>query len=340
MAKKLLVIFGASIAVLSLAVVIGLFFWKYFPTGKPLSGKKVYLVGLLQMAPTVAGNMNGFKIGMRELGFEEGVNIKYEYRDANGDLKKLKEYAKELVALKPDMIFVNTSPGTAAAKEATKGTGIPVVFSVVADPLGAGFVKSIKSSGNNLTGTSCDYIDIAPKRLALLKEIDPAIKNVLVFYRPEDKSGAPATKKILAAASSLGLRIIAVPIEAKSDIKNYLENIKEGDVDAIMDPADSMVTAGLMEWGIKKTRELKIPLFSLSKEECQKGALASFGVDYVDLGEQSALIANQVLSGILPSDIPIESPRKFLFAINLKTAKKIGLSIPKQILQEADLIIK
>ena len=327
MPKKILI----ALAVI-IMIILGIVWWQKLLIKEPAEKLKIYHVGLLQMAPTVAENMDGFKIEMEELGFKEGVNIKYTYRDAEGDLEKLETYAQELVSLKPDLVFVNTSPATAAIKKATEGTGIPVVFSMVADPLGAGIVESIKSSGNNLTGTGCAYIDIAAKRLATLKEIDPTVKKVLIFYRPEDLSGGPATEKILAAAPEIGVKVEAVAIKKKEDIKNYLDKLKPGEVDAIMDPADSMATAGLMEWGVEKAKELKVPLLMLSKGECEKGALASFGVDYVDLGKQSALIANQVLMGIAPTDIPTEMPRKFFFAINLKTAEAINLKIPEDVL--------
>jgi putative ABC transport system substrate-binding protein len=337
MSKK---IFIALAVIIVLVIVLGIILWQRYVIDEPTGKGEIYRIGLLQMAPTVAENMEGFKIGMEELGFEEGVNVEYIYRDAEGNLDLLDQYAQELVAAEPDLIFVNTSPATAVIKEATKETEIPVVFSMVADPLGAGFVKSIRSSDNNLTGTACAYIDIAPKRLAVLKEINPTIKKVLVFYRPADKSGGPATEKILENASGIGIEVVAVPIEAKEDIKSYLDRLGLGEVDAIMDPADSMATAGLMEWGVEKAIELRIPLLMLSKGECEKGALASFGVDYIDLGKQSSLIANQVLMGIEPTDIPVEMPRKFFFAINQITAEKIGLDIPEGILQRVDLIVK
>jgi putative ABC transport system substrate-binding protein len=330
--------FWFIVAGIVVVLVFGIIFWQL--TRVSSEKPKVYNIGLLQMAPTVAENMEGFKMGMKELGYKEGVNIRYIYRDAQGDLSKLEEYAKELVAIKPDLIFVNTSPATKVIKEKTEGTGIPVVFSMVADAVKAGFVKSMESSGNNLTGTICAYIDIAAKRLSVLKEIDQKIKKVLIFYRPEDLSGGPATQKILEAAPEIGVEIVAVPIKQKEDVRDYLAKLKPGEVDAMMDPADSMVTAALTEWGIEKAKEMKIPLMMLSKGEAEKGALASYGVDYIDLGKQSALIANQVLKGISPSEIPIEMPRKFLFVINLNTAKDIGLEIPEAILEKADLIIK
>jgi putative ABC transport system substrate-binding protein len=334
MTKKVWYFLGVTIV--GGIVAIGLWQLMKVPQEKP----KIYTIGLLQMAPTVAENMEGFKMGMEELGYKEGLNVHYVYRDAKGDLTQLEEYANELVAMKPDLIFVNTSPATKLIKEKTAGTGIPVVFSMVADAVRAGFVKSMKSSENNLTGTICAYIDIAPKRLSVLKEINPKIKKVLVFYRPDDLSGGPATQKILEAAPEIGVEVVAVAIKQKEEIRDYLFKLKPGDVDAIMDPADSMVTAGLTEWGIEKAKELKIPLLMLSKGEAEKGALASYGVDYIDLGKQSALIANQVLKGISPSEIPIESPRKFLFVLNLKTAQEIGLEIPQNVLEKADLIIK
>jgi len=337
MPKKLLIALGIIIIMI---IFSGIVWWQKFLIKKPAEKLKIYHIGLLQMSSPVNENIKGFKMGMEELGYKEGVNIRYTYRNAEGDLKKLEQYAQELVSLKPDLIFVNTSPATAAIKKATEGTGIPVVFSMVADPVRAGFVASIKSSGNNLTGTSCAYIDIAPKRLALLKEINPAIKKVLIFYRPEDLSGGPATEEILKAAPGIGVEVVAVPISKKEDIKNYLDKLKPGEIDAIMDPADAMVNSALTEWGIEKAKELKVPLMMLGRLECEKGALACFGVDYVDLGKQSALIANQILRGIAPSDIPIEMPRKFFFAINLKTAKAIGLEIPERVLSKADLIIE
>jgi putative ABC transport system substrate-binding protein len=332
---KKIIIGLAAVAI----VVLGLTIWQKVGE-KPAEQPKVYHVGLLQMAPTVAENMEGFKLGMEELGFKEEENVEYTYRDAEGDLEKLEEYANELVAMEPDLIFTNTSPATEAIKKATQGTGIPVVFSMVADPLGAGLVESVESSGNNLTGTSCAYIEIASRRLKFLKEINPDIEKVLIFYRPEDKSGGPATQNILEAAPELGVTIVDVPIEEKEDIKNYLDDLQAGEVDAIMDPADSMATAGLMEWGVAKAKELKTPLLMLSKGECEKGALASFGVDYIDLGEQSALIANQVLMGVAPTDIPTEMPRKFFIVLNLDTARTIDLEIPEEVLDQADLVIQ
>jgi putative ABC transport system substrate-binding protein len=335
MLKKIFVYLLVIIIVIASSGVIW-WLWSRKNTGQE---KKVYHIGLLQFAPSVAENMQGFKMGMAELGFTEGVDVEYTYRDANGDLAKVEQFAKELVAAKPDLIFVNTSPATAAIKKATEGTGIPVVFSMVADPLAAGFIKSVESSGKNMTGTGCAYITIAPKRVELLKQIDPSIKKILIFYRPEDLSGGPATRSILEKAPSLGVQIVAVPIKQKEDIENYLANLKPGEVDAIMDPADSMATAGLTEWGINKARELKIPLMMMSKGECDSGALACFGVDYIDLGKQSSLIANQILRGISPTNIPTESPRKFLFVINLKTAEAIDLKIPDEVIQQAHILI-
>ena len=210
---------------------------------------------------------------------------------------------------------------------------------MVADPLGAGVVKSAKSSGNNLTGTSCAYVDVAPKRLEVLKEVAPQAKKILVFYRPEDKSAGPCTAALQAKAPELGVEIVPYVISKKEDIEAYLKTLQPGDIDAIMDPADSMVTSAikvLVEYSIK----LKVPYMGLSKGEVEQGATMAYGVDYIDLGKQSSLIANQVLKGIAPTDIPFELPRRWYFAVNLPAAEAIGLVIPEDIMGRADLVIK
>jgi len=329
------------ISVLAVAVIIvaGVIIWQRSVIKQPLSQKRVFHVGLLQMAPIVSQNIDGFKAGMEELGYKDGENITYSYRDAQGDLEKLKVFAKELVDLKPDMIFVNTSPATLAIKEATQGTGIPVVFSMVADPIGAGLVSSVQSSGNNLTGTSCAYIEIAPKRIEVLSEVAPKAKKVMVFYRPEDKSAGPCTKEIVAKGKELGLEIIPQKISKKEDIENLLKSLEPGEIDAVMDPGDSMVSAAT-DMVTKYAKELKIPYMALSKGEVDQGATMGYAVDYSDLGKQTSLIANQVLSGIKPSDIPFEQPRRWFFSLNLKTAKEIGLDISQRVIEKADYVVR
>lgn len=332
--KKIFIVLGIVILVIFLV-----FFLLKISFKNIAEKQKVYQIGLLQMASTVNANIEGFKEGMKEFGYIEGKNVVYYYRNAEGKKELLPEFVKEFIQKKVDLIFTNTSPATQAAKEGTENTEIPVVFSMVADPLRAGFVKSLKSSGNNLTGTSCAYIEIAPKRLEILKEIAPKIKKVLVFYRPEDKSGGPATEAIIKTAPLLGLTIDARPIKSLVEIEENLKNLKQNEVDALMDPADSMVTAALPAL-LESSFRLKIPLLMLSEEEAQKGALASYGVDYFDLGKQTARLAAQVLEGRKPSEIPIEPPRKFYFVINLKTAKALGIEIPESVLVKANKIIE
>jgi putative ABC transport system substrate-binding protein len=328
-----------SVIALVLIIVAAVVAWQRYIIKQPIQEKKVFQVGLLQMAPVVSQNMDGFRAGMDELGYQEGENVIYTYRDAQGDLEKLKVYAKELSDMKPDMIFVNTSPAALAIKDATQGTDIPVVFSMVADPLSAGLVASSQSSGNNLTGTSCAYIEIAPKRIETLREVAPNIKKVLVFYRPEDKSGGACTDKIVVKGKELGLEIIPFKISKKEDVEEKLKTLVPGEVDAVMDPGDSMVSSAV-DTIIKYTNSLKIPYMALSKGEVEKGAVAGYAVDYVDLGKQTSLIANQVLAGIKPTDIPFEQPRRWYFALNLKTAKDIGLVIPQNVIEKADFVVR
>lgn len=323
----------------SLAVVVGIFLWQKMAIEQFSDSETRYRVGLLQMAPIVSQNMNGFRAGMNDLGYKEGQEITYFYRDANGDLDRLKVYAEEMASLNLDAVFVNTSPSALAIKEATKDKKVPVIFSMVADPVGAGIVASQESSGNNFTGTSCAYIEIAPKRLEFLKKVLPEAKKILVPFRKEDKSAGPATEKILSVASKFGLEVIPVEIKSKEDIEKILEGLSKDSADAIMDPGDSMVSS-MAEKIAQRSLETGVPYFALSRGEVEKGALAGYAVDYFDLGKQTALIASQVLSGTQPKDIPFERPRKWFFAINLRSAEVFGLKIDPVVLEEADLITR
>lgn len=327
------------IFLLSVSIVLGVIAWQRYIIKQPVEEKKIYKVGLLQMASVVSQNMDGFRMGMEELGYKEGDNIIYIYRDAQGDLEKLKQYGEELIGLNPDMVFTNTSPSALVMKELTKDNKTPVVFSMVADPVGAGFVASAQSSGNNLTGTSCAYVDIAPKRIEMLQKVAPSVKKVLIPYRPEDKSAGPCTERIINKGKELGLEIIAKKISKKEDVEEMLKNLQPGEVDAVMDPGDSMVSS-VTEIIVKYSKQLKIPYMALSKGEVEKGALTGYAVDYVDLGKQTSLIANQVLAGINPQDIPFEQPRLWYFAINLDTASEIGLQISDAVMEEANCLVK
>lgn len=323
----------------SLGVVAGIFLWQKRAIETSSDSPARFRVGLLQMAPIVSQNMDGFRAGMSDLGYREGQNITYFYRDANGDLERLKVYAEEMASLGLDAVFVNTSPSALAIKEATKNKDVPVIFSMVADPIGAGIVARQESSENNFTGTSCAYIEIAPKRLEFLKKVLPEAKKILVPFRKEDKSAGPATEKILAMAGQFGLEIVTVEIKAKEDIEKILEGLSKESADVIMDPGDSMVSS-MAEKIARRSLEVGVPYFALSRGEVEKGALAGYAVDYFDLGKQTALIASQVLSGTEPKDIPFERPRRWFFSVNLKSAEAFGLKIDPVLLEEADLIVR
>ncbi len=328
-----------SIIFASLAVVAGIFIWQKKAIENSSGTETRYRIGLLQMAPIVSQNMDGFRSGMADLGYKEGQDVTYFYRDANGDLERLKAYAQEMANLDLNAIFVNTSPSALAIKEATKDKKVPVIFSMVADPIGAGIVANQQSSENNFTGTSCAYIEIAPKRLEFLKKVLPDAKKVLLPFRKEDKSAGPATEKILAAAGQFGLEIIPVAISSKEDIEKILADLNKESADVIMDPGDSMVSS-MAEKIARRSLEVGVPYFALSKGEVEKGALAGYAVDYFDLGKQTSLIASQVLSGTEPKDIPFERPRKWFFSVNLRSAEAFGLAIDPIVLEEADLVVR
>ncbi len=338
MDKKLWVIIGVVIAAIIIGAAVFLFMDPDSGVDLAPGAEEDYHIGLLQMAPTVATNMEGFIQGMEDIGYEEGIRVRYTYKDAEGDPELVFDLAEELVQEDPDMIFANTSLGTKAAKEATEGEDIPVVYSMVADPVEAGLIESMESSGNHLTGTSCAYVDVAPRRLETLLEVKPEIETVLTFYVPGDPSGEPANEKIEEAAAEEGVEVVSVEIESADEVESYLEDLEPGEVDAIMDPADATATSGLVEYGIDKGIELEVPVFMLARIETEAGAAASYGVDYVDLGEQAAPLASQVLEGVDPANIPSKTPRTWDFALNKETLDKINLEVEEEVMERADVI--
>lgn len=294
-------------------------------------------IGILQMTAALDSNVKGFKDQLSELGYKEDSTVEYITRRPEGDLSLLKSMSKELATLKPDLIFVNTSPATAALKELTKDGRIPIVFSMVSDPLGAGFVKNVQTSGNNLTGTSCSYKDTTLKRLELLKEAFPSVKKILIYYRPADLSGGPCANAIIENSSLFGFSTTAIEIGDKDDILFHLSQIAKGQYDAIVDPGDPLVSS-VSPKIIDRSFELGVPFFALSQDEVSQGAAIGYGVDNYDLGRQSAMIASQILKGASPLDIPFELPRRWLIGANIAAIKRLGLILPESFLNKADYI--
>jgi putative tryptophan/tyrosine transport system substrate-binding protein len=278
----------------------------------------------------------GFRDGLSQLGYREHVNLTLVVEDTKGTGSDVKAQAQTLVAGKPDVIVTVGTSHTVAAKAAT--TSIPIVFTWVGDPVRSGLVASYTSSGNNLTGLSVYSGPLSGKRLEILKEIAPESRRVLCLVAKESiaEISFTVTQK---TADQLGLTLIRRDVASRDDIVRELGALPKGAFDAIYHVPSGLVTAhiGLL---IARAREDKVALMAHEDELVAAGALASYGANYRRMGQQTARVVDRVLAGAAPAEIPIQIPDKLTLAINLVTARTIGLKPPLALLERAERIVE
>jgi putative tryptophan/tyrosine transport system substrate-binding protein len=315
----------------SLIAVAGLLFSGCVGAPKP----KTYTIGVILFAPTLELSYTGFKQGMADLGYVEGKNVTYIYSGPTDSIDKLDGVAQDLVKANVDLILSISTPATMAAKKATAGTDIPVVFVPLTDPVGAGVVTSLTQPGGNITGVTFGLQEV--RRLEWLKKIVPSVKRVYILYNPNEGNATLALKTVNATAPGLGLEIIAQEAKTPEDITSALADLPE-DIDAIYLLPDSQTES---KWtdilAVANARNLPTSVANVNK--VKDGALFTYAMKLDLAGKQAAGLADQILKGIKPADLPVEMTEFFL-ALNLKEAQAIGLTIPDDILTQADTIFR
>ncbi len=269
----------------------------------------------------------------------EGRNIRIDIRWATPrDAGSRQRFAKELVALRPDLILSSTTPTTAALLQQTRT--IPIVFAIVADPVGSGFVKSFAQPGGNATG----FIPVEPtmsgKRLELLKEIAPRVTRVAFLFNP---ATAPYAEYYLgpfkAAAASLSLEAIAAPVRDPSELQSAIAAQARAPHGGLVVMTDSFLVTHRAEI-ISLAARYHLPAVYPFRFFVKLGGLMSYGNDVVDNFRRSATYADRILKGAKPGELPVQAPVKFELVINLKTAKALGLAVPLLLQQRADALIE
>ena len=304
----------------------------------PSEAQRIYRIGVLLADDWFAPAFDGFKKKMEELGYREGKNLKYGLYNANWDRNLLTEMAARLSQDKPDVIVASSATAAAALATGTRGADIPVVFLSVADPLR--FAKSYASSGNNFTGISTSSINLTEKRIELLKELVPKIKRAITLHNsrgPNYETNLHATRE---AGKRLGLDLAEVTVSSSDElIQRATSLLTQKMGEAVIFPPDPIVTATQKTIYPHVIRE-RLPSVAASVGNVHAGALATYAADYFALGQQGAMLVNKILKGSRPVDLPIEQPLKLNLVINIKTAKGIGLRIPKEILLRTDEIVE
>jgi putative ABC transport system substrate-binding protein len=298
---------------------------------------KIPRIGYLSGGSRLSGNAEGFRQGLREVGYVEGKNIITEWRFADGKLALRSEHAAELARLKVDVIVTSSASDTRAAKDAT--ATIPIVMGQGDDPVKLGFVASLARPGGNITGLATLSPEISGKRLELLKEIVPKLSRVAVFGTSKSASNAQELREVELAAAALGIKLQYFDVLALKDIETAFRAAAKGKSDAVF-----MNVSGSIGNQRKKMAELaiknRLPVTYHRRSYVEDGGLMSYGVDYLDLHRRAAIYVDKILKGAKPADLPVEQPTKFELIINLKAAKQIGLTIPPNVLARADKVIR
>ncbi len=300
---------------------------------------RVYHVGVMITDDTYLTPVEGFKQAMRDLGYNEGQHIAYDVRNAKLDRNALRRFAEEFVRQKVDLIFTATYVGASLAKEATVASSTPVVFGPAGDPVETGLVKSIAASGNNLTGVSTLSLELTAKRMEMLARVIPKARRVAAIFNPEDRFSQDVVKQTYQAARKLRLQVVELHGKDAAEIRASLERLTPGAVDAVFAVPDVLVN-NQVDALSAIARARRLPYMVHIGSLAERGALASYGINTFQIGRQAARLADKILNGARPAEIPIETPRKLELVINMRVAKEIGLTVPNQLLKEADVILR
>ena len=317
----------AVIALIAALCILAPFAFAAEPRERP------YRIGVLNEAwaanhPTV----EGLKAGLRELGLEEGRHVTFEIRFTQGEPEALQAGATHLVKSGVDLIFTSDEGATRAAKSATQT--IPIVFTLVGDPVASGIVQTLAKPGGNLTGISSLTSDLLGKRLEILRMLAPHLHRVWALHYAEDVASVAALKKGQKAAEKLQLVLLPQPISSKEDFEKTLKAMRSGD--GLLAPDASALD--LPQFLLEASLSARIPAVFSASLYVGHGGLASYGADYYAQGVQAARLVARILRGTRPGDLPVEGADRIDLAVNLKTAATLGLTVPTKVLLRADAL--
>jgi ABC-type uncharacterized transport system substrate-binding protein len=327
---------AAAVTTLSLVVALTVLAEPLAALAQPTG--KVYRIGVLSGGSAGSAPLEAFRQGLRELGWVEGQNIAIDYRFAEGRDDRLPELATQLVQLKVDVIAAGPTHPAVAAKNAT-GT-IPIVMLGAATPVELGLVASLARPGGNVTGSSWSVdLAIIGKGLELLKETVPKLRLVAILTNPDNPAHAGSIENVKLAARSLGMRLQFFEARTRNEFDDAFRAMAQRRVNAVLIVADALFVvhrAPLADLEVK----YRLPSMHTLRQNVEAGGLMSYGPDIVAVWRRAAVSVDKILKGAKPADLPIEQPTKFEVVINLKTAKVLGLTIPKALLLRADQVIQ
>jgi putative ABC transport system substrate-binding protein len=294
-------------------------------------------VGFLTPSSAALGGwlLDAFRDGLREHGYTDGVNVIIEPRFADG-YERVPGLLDELLSLKPDVLVVATTPVALAAQKATRT--IPIVFSPVADLVGAGLVKSLAKPGGNITGFSDIAGDLTPKRLALLSEVVPRISRIGLLGQPDNPNHRIVAREIESAARKRGLTVARVDMRHRGDVDAAFAALSKAGAQAVIVLADLQMSDHMAAIAAAANSR-RLPLMGYTRRWVQVGGLLSYGIATTEYPKSAAGYVAKILQGARPAELPVLQPTRFELAVNRKTAKALGLAIPPAVLLRADEVI-
>jgi putative ABC transport system substrate-binding protein len=299
--------------------------------------QKVQRIGVLSPGGPWYEAVDGLRVGLKEMGFEEGKQFTLMIRDMKGNPKVVEEAAKHFEQEKVNLIYALATSVITAAKAAT--ANVPIIFCIGSDPVATGLVDSFVRPGGRLTGIHFVNRDLTAKRLEILKEILPKASRVLTFYDPGNLVATESAKFGREEGKRLGIKFIERHVTSVDELQKSLQGLKVGEADVFFYTLDAMVVSQA-QLIIDTAKAKKLATMFHEQSLVAKGALASYGQSYYEVGRLSAKYVQKVLSGTHPKDLKIETVENIELAINLRTAKQLGLTIPPNVLARAQKVTK
>ncbi|MGB8605366.1 ABC transporter substrate-binding protein [Bradyrhizobium sp.] len=286
----------------------------------------------------VLARVIAFREGLESLGWTENRNIRIEHRYSGGDLGRIRAYATELVHSAPGLIVGSGTPIAAALKEAT--STIPIVFNLVNDPVGQGFVASLSRPGGNITGFTFIDFPLIGKWLEMIKEIAPGVRHIALMFNPDTTPFYPAFLHELEAANkSLAVELSASPVHNEAEVEAAITALAREPGGGLIAAPDAFINNHRRAI-MTLTEQHRLPAIYGFRQFAREGALISYGPDSGDIVRRSAGYVDRILKGERPADLPVQAPTKYELVINLKTAKALGIDVPLHLQQIADEVIE
>jgi putative tryptophan/tyrosine transport system substrate-binding protein len=299
---------------------------------------KVARIGFLGItsASGFASQVEALRAGLHDLGYVEGKNILIEFRWAEGNYDRLPDLAAELVRLKVDVLVTQGTPGAFAAKRAT--TTIPIVMAASGDAIATGLVASLARSGGNITGSTFFSPELNAKRLELLKDAMPRITQVAFLLNPDNLVNGPTLRAMETAAKSLRVVLQPFYMRGPGEFNDVFSTIAKRRIDAVTMGQDGIIVANARAIADLAAKH-RLPSAGF-REFAEAGGLIGYGQNTREVYRRAAYFVDKILKGAKPGDLPVEQPTKFELVVNLKTAKALGITIPRSILLRADRVIE